>query len=154
MAHTFSLAYGRSKVDSQNVNGGRKRAPGRWTLHVFNEICWHEPSFSVHLDSSVHSNQTSSPNFKQSHWYSWQYIHSVNHKHFRDSIGLYLEIQTPAHKSHLCKCFTRAKCVFYVFFMSVERPHLEWHSLPEQLGKKIQKTFYRLIFYNICSLYT
>lgn len=80
--------------------------------------------------------------FSQSHWYSYQYIGSINHKHFRDSIALYLEIQTPAHKSHLCKYFTRAQCVFYVFFMSVERPHLEWHSLPDPLGgKKIQKRF-------------
>lgn len=101
-----------------------------------------DPSLGAHLERlGSFKSDFISPIFKQSHWYSCQHICSVNHKHFRDSIGLYLEIQTPAHKSHLCKCFTRAQCVFYVFFMSVERPHLEWHSLPEPLGEKIQKPF-------------
>lgn len=65
-----------------------------------------------------------------------------------DSAGLYLENQTSAHKSHLCKYLTSAQCVFYVFFMSVERPHLEWHSLPALLrgGGRNPKSLYRLIF--------
>ena len=87
------------------------------------------------LQRLAHSNQTSSTNFRQSHWYSCQYICSINHKHCRDSIGLYLEIQTPAHKSHLCKCFTRAQCVFYVFYLT-----------------EILEVINSLVYSSICSL--
>lgn len=73
-----------------------------------------------------------------------------------DSTGLYLENQTPAHKSHLCKYLTSAQCVFYVFFMSVERPHLEWHSLPVLLrgGGRNPKSLYRLIFKHMLSFHS
>lgn len=33
----------------------------------------------------------------------------------------------------------RAQCVFYVFFMSAERPHLEWHLLPEPLAGLLRR---------------
>lgn len=35
------------------------------------------------------------------------------------------EKRTPAHKSPLCEHLTSAQCVFYVVFMSEERPCLE-----------------------------